>query len=153
MDATDITLLLTAAGLVVSVIFSYQGMRIAKQESVANTFIELNARLQRVLYSLLEKDHDALSHSAPETLGSLKFSFYEMFDIFADMIHFQKLLKDYEPELWTICDARITALAKKKNVYHFWNKWKQQQKYTDTFMKAMNKKFQDVQSESPREDA
>lgn len=108
--------------LICTIIFTYRSLRVARQDSVVNTYLTLNQKLQDTLYELLAEDNNALKRTEPSELGALKFRFLHIFDICADLYQMRIILVEFDESMWRRSDARIRKLLRKPAARMMWNR-------------------------------
>jgi len=106
--------------LACTIVFTLGSIRATRQESVVNAYLTLNQKLQETLYTLLAEDNNALKKTDLGGFGKLKFHFFQIIDICADMFEMKRLLLQFDRKLWARSDARIQKLFKKPAVQVLW---------------------------------
>ncbi|MBS0615397.1 MAG: hypothetical protein JSR58_02440 [Verrucomicrobia bacterium] len=129
----------TAIGLLATIHFHMHSLQTARIENELFSYLHLNDRYHKLIFTLLEKDANVFQKTDDAYLNENKFLMYELFELFstADSLksHFQEL-----NTLWPHWQKRMEFLFSKPAIQCAWKKHQKSapQIYDEKFITQVN---------------
>lgn len=115
-----IAIICMAIGLITSIYYHARTLQAEHVENEVKSYLHLNDRYHKLLFALLENDHEVFQKTDLESMQKNKFLMYELFELLAtvDLLksHFNELRREIHP-CW---HRRIEFVFSKAAVQHAW---------------------------------
>ena len=115
-----IAILCMAIGLITSIYYHARTLQAEHVESEVNSYLHLNDRYHKLLFTLLQNDAEAFQKTDPDSMRKNKYLMYELFELLAtvDLLknHFNELSQEIHP-CW---QRRIEFIFSKPAIQHAW---------------------------------
>ncbi len=109
-----------AIGLITSIYYHAYTLQAEHVESEINSYLHLNDRYHKLLFSLLQNDAEVFQKTDPESMRKNKYLMYELFELLAtvDLLkgHFNELAQVIHP-CW---QRRMEFIFSKPAIQHAW---------------------------------
>ncbi len=109
-----------AIGLITSIYYHARTLQAEHVESEVNSYLHLNDRYHKLLFTMLQNDPEFFQKTDPESMRKNKYLMYELFELLAtvDLLkgHFNELNREIEP-CW---QRRMEFVFSKIAIQHAW---------------------------------
>jgi hypothetical protein len=96
-----IAIICMAIGLITSIYYHANTLKAEHIESEINSYLHLNDRYHKLLFTLLQNDSKVFQKTDPDSMDQNKYLIYELFELFAtvDLLesHFNELGQEIQP--------------------------------------------------------
>lgn len=114
-----VAIICTVIGLLASVYYNAKILTAARMQSEMSSYLHLNERYHKILFSLMEEDPKIFSRTSDMT-KSQKYHIYEMFEVFALVTTLEDHYKEIDSDAWPIWHKRMSFLLQKPAIQHAW---------------------------------
>ncbi len=115
-----IAIICMAVGLITSIYYHANTLKSEHIESEINSYLHLNDRYHKLLFTLLQNDSKVFQKTDPDAMDQNKYLMYELFELFAtvDLLesHFNELSEEIRP-YWK---RRMEFVFSKPAIRHAW---------------------------------
>lgn len=128
-----IAITITAAGVMCSAYYNSETLRSARIENELSSYLNLNERYQKLIFSLISGDADIFQIVDFKDLHEKKYIIYELLELFSTVKALEGYYLDLDKNIWPIWDERIKFLFSKPAVQSV---WKHRRIYAEKIYKA-----------------
>ena len=116
-----IAIAMTAVGLGASAFYSTQALRVARLESELATFLQLNDRYNKLLFTLIQNDSEVFKKTDDATLKDNKYLIYEIFELFSTIKGLEGYFSELDKDVWPIWEKRTQFFFSKPAIRYAWH--------------------------------
>ncbi len=109
-----------AIGLITSTYYHVHTLKAERIESELSSYLHLNDRYHKLLFSLLENDSEIFKKTDNPSLQKNKYIIYELFEIFATVDSLKGYFSELEKDVWPCWKRRMEFLFSKPAIQYCW---------------------------------
>ena len=109
-----------AIGLVTSIYYHARTLQAEHLESEVNSYLHLNDRYHKLLFTLLQNDGEVFQKTDPDSMRKNKYLMYELFELLATVDLLKNHFNELGQELHPCWQRRIEFVFSKPAIQHAW---------------------------------